>query len=137
MLLSYLRRFDSSRNTNVYLITSSILFFVGGIAWMFISIANPFTFPLGLVSEPCMFGLVCIFAYRRREIRVLWDGKFYDEEFADQEDLKHTLEMIARERRESGMTIDENLIEQLKEKDNDSRRSDESNVIRSKFLRAG
>jgi len=50
MLLSYFRRFDSSRSTNVYLIYSSIVFFVGAIAWMFISIANPFAFPLGLIS---------------------------------------------------------------------------------------
>jgi hypothetical protein len=50
MLLSYLRRFDSSRNTKVYLITSVGLFFLGAIVWMFISIASPFVFPTGLVS---------------------------------------------------------------------------------------
>jgi len=66
MMLSYLRRFDVTRNSNVYLITSTSLFFLGTIAWMFISIFNPFIFPLGLISEPCMFGLVCLFAYRRR-----------------------------------------------------------------------
>lgn len=66
MLLSYLRRFDSSRNTNVYLITSTGLFLAGSIGWMFISIANPFIFPLGLISEPAMIILVALFAYKRR-----------------------------------------------------------------------
>ena len=78
MLFSYLRRFDSSRSTNLYLLTASATFLLGGIAWMFLSIASPVDFPFGLVSEPCMFGLICLFAYRRREMRVLWDGKFYD-----------------------------------------------------------
>ena len=72
VLLSYLRRFDSSRNTTIYLIIATVTFFIGGIAWMFISVVSPVSFPFGLISEPFMFGLVCIFAYRRREIRVLW-----------------------------------------------------------------
>lgn len=74
MLLSYLRRFDSSRNTRVYLVTSTVLFLFGGIAWVFVNIPSNVTFPFGLISEPCMFGLVCVFAYQRREIRVIWSG---------------------------------------------------------------
>ena len=85
MLLSYLRRFDTSRNTHVYLVTSAILFLIGGIAWVFVNLPAEVTFPFGLISEPCMFGLVCIFAYQRREIRVIWSGEFYDEEFANQD----------------------------------------------------
>ena len=50
MLFSYLRRFDTSRSTNLYLITGSITFLIGGIAWMFLSIASPIEFPFGLVS---------------------------------------------------------------------------------------
>jgi hypothetical protein len=50
MMLSYLRRFDVTRNSNVYLITSTLLFFLGAIAWMFISIFNTFVFPFGLIS---------------------------------------------------------------------------------------
>ena len=78
MLVSFLRRFDSSRNTTLYVILATITFFIGGIAWMFITIASPVSFPFGLVSEPCMIGLVCVFSYRRRELGVLWRGKFYD-----------------------------------------------------------
>jgi hypothetical protein len=66
MLMSYVRRFDSSRNTNVYLITCTGLFVVGSFGWMFASIASPHSFPLGLVAEPAMIGLACIFAYKRR-----------------------------------------------------------------------
>jgi len=50
MLVSYFRRFDSSRNTNVYLIVSTIAFFVGAISWIFLSIGIIFAFPLGLIS---------------------------------------------------------------------------------------
>ncbi len=50
MLLSYLRRFDSSRNTKVYLITATILFLLGGIAWVFANIPSDVTFPFGLIS---------------------------------------------------------------------------------------
>jgi hypothetical protein len=50
MLLSYLRRFDSSRNTKVYLITATILFLLGGIAWVFANIPSNVTFPFGLIS---------------------------------------------------------------------------------------
>lgn len=96
MLLSYLRRFDTSRNTHVYLVTSAILFLVGGVAWVFVNIPANVTFPFGLISEPCMFGLVCIFAYQRREIRVIWSGEFYDEEFANQDELRVIMEMIDR-----------------------------------------
>ncbi len=98
MLLSYLRRFDSSRNTNVYLVTSAILFLIGGVAWVFVNIPAEVTFPFGLISEPLMFGLVCVFAYQRREIRVIWSGEFYDEEFANQDELRVIMEMIDRTR---------------------------------------
>jgi hypothetical protein len=50
VLLSYLRRFDSSRNTTIYLIMATITFFIGGIAWMFISVVSPVSFPFGLIS---------------------------------------------------------------------------------------
>jgi hypothetical protein len=50
MLFSFLRRFDSSRNTTLYLVLAAITFFIGGIAWMFISLLSPFSFAFGLVS---------------------------------------------------------------------------------------
>ena len=50
MLFSFLRRFDSSRNTTLYLVLAIFTFFIGGIAWMFISFVSPFIFPFWLVS---------------------------------------------------------------------------------------
>jgi hypothetical protein len=78
MLFSYLRRFDTSRSTKIYLIIGTLTFLMGGISWMFISIITPVSLPFGLISELCMFSLICLFSFRRREIRTLWDGLFYD-----------------------------------------------------------
>lgn len=79
MLMSYMRRFDTSRNTNVYLITCIVLFLVGSLLWMFVSVVSPHSWPFGLIAEPSMLGLVAFFAWKRKEIRTLWEGKFYDE----------------------------------------------------------
>lgn len=40
MLFSYLRRFDTCRSTKMYLIIGTVTFFIGGIAWMFISVVS-------------------------------------------------------------------------------------------------
>ena len=79
VLMSYMRRFDTSRNTNVYLITCITLFFAGSILWMFVSIFSPHSWPFGLIAGPAILGLVSFFAWKRKEIRTLWEGKFYDE----------------------------------------------------------
>ena len=137
MFFSYLRRFDTTRNTTVYLITTTVLFLVGSIAWAFINTASPVSLPFGVISFPCMFGLICLFAFRRRELRVLWDGTFYDPEFADQKDMKVTLEMVGKERTNSVKTIESNLMADLRASSRTSNRnsSDMTDVIRSKFLR--
>ncbi len=66
MLMYYVRRFDTSRNTNVYLITCTGLFIAGSFSWIFINAVSPNSFPLGIITQPAMIGLVCIFAYKRR-----------------------------------------------------------------------
>jgi hypothetical protein len=123
----------------VYLVTSTVLFLFGGIAWVFVNIPSDVDFPFGLISEPCMFGLVCIFAYQRREIRVIWSGEFYDEEFANQKELRIIMELIDRTEnisdRERESTIDKNLIEELKANSDQQSRASDENVVRSKFLR--
>ena len=45
ILLSYFHRFDKSRNTKIYLITSSVAFFVGAIIWIVITSLSPISFP--------------------------------------------------------------------------------------------
>ena len=78
---------------------------------MFITLISPISLAFGLVSEPCLFGLIIMFAHRRRELRVLWDGHFYDEEFVDREDMKYALEMIEfQSDRGSVKTIESRII---------------------------
>ena len=66
VLMSYLRRFDSSRNTYIYLITCLVLFLAGSILWMFVSILSPHSWPFGLIAEPSILGLVSFFAWKRK-----------------------------------------------------------------------
>ncbi len=74
MLLTYLHRFDASRKTNLYLITGMGAFFVGGLVWIGVSIPSEFAMPVGLVIESITFGLVCLFAFKRRDLGKLWRG---------------------------------------------------------------
>ncbi len=79
MMFSYLHRFDISRSTKLYFIVVTVAFSIGGVLWIcFMSLPIFFLVPFGLVTEVCMFGLVCLFAYRRQELLVLWNGTFYD-----------------------------------------------------------
>lgn len=78
-LMAYMRRFDSSRNTKVYIITCVSVFFVGSLIWMLISIASKDSWPYGLVAEPATLGFISFFAWKRKEIKTVWSGKFYDE----------------------------------------------------------
>jgi hypothetical protein len=45
IFMSYLRRFDISRNTNIYLITSICAFILGSIIWMLISVGSVHSWP--------------------------------------------------------------------------------------------
>lgn len=78
-LMSYMRRFDTSRNTKVYIVTCVSVFALGSVIWMFISIASQDSWPFGLIAEPATLGFISFFAWKRKEIRTLWTGKFYDE----------------------------------------------------------
>ena len=46
IFMSYLRRFDISRNTNIYFITAVSVFIIGSIVWVFISIGSVHSWPL-------------------------------------------------------------------------------------------
>jgi hypothetical protein len=84
ILLSYFHRFDKSRNTKIYFITSSIAFFIGAMIWIVITSVSPISFPFESITSPLMLIFVILFAYNRKEINVLWNGKFYDAEFRNQ-----------------------------------------------------
>lgn len=74
-----LLRFDDSRNTHVYLIISCIAFYIGSMAWMTMTIFNVHAWPFALFSETLLLLTVVLFATKRNEIRIIWNGKFYDE----------------------------------------------------------
>lgn len=78
LVISYLRRFDVSRSTWMYLFIGYISQYIGSISWMLIDLATVHTVPLGLISEPLMLIIVIMFAYRRNENRTLWTGHFHD-----------------------------------------------------------
>lgn len=80
MLLSYLRRFDKSRNTKLYLITSLIIFFVGSFLWMILTfVGKGLVLPFGIISDPFTFIFVIFLARQRKEFKNIWHGTFYDE----------------------------------------------------------
>lgn len=69
MLLSYFRRLDVSRSTNLYLIAGAIAFFISGVIYMFIEVSSVFLallLPISAVTSPCIVGLICIFAWKRQ-----------------------------------------------------------------------
>ncbi len=45
IFMSYLRRFDISRNTNIYFLTSITAFVLGSVVWMIISIGSVHSWP--------------------------------------------------------------------------------------------
>lgn len=95
--MSYLRRFDISRNTNIYFLTAVTVFVLGSVVWMVISIGSVHSWPFEIVTGPIMMGLVVVFAYKRREIRTLWEGSFYDEDFANRDGLLEIMDVINNE----------------------------------------
>jgi hypothetical protein len=52
--------------------------------WITVTSISTVNFPFQSIAEPAMLGLVMMFAYNRKEIKVLWNGKFYDLEFKNQ-----------------------------------------------------
>lgn len=78
LVISYLRRFDVSRSTWLYLFIGYASQYAGSIAWMLIDISTVHTLPLGLISDPLMLLIVIVFAYKRNENRTLWLGHFHD-----------------------------------------------------------
>jgi hypothetical protein len=64
--MSYLRRFDMNRNTNIYFITAIVSFIIGSVIWVLISLGSVHSWPYELVTGPIMMALVVLFSYKRR-----------------------------------------------------------------------
>lgn len=66
ILISYLRRFDQSRNTNIYLITSVLSYFVGSVIWWIVNVFSQYPIPFSAFCEPIMIITFSIFAFKRK-----------------------------------------------------------------------
>ena len=65
VFLSYMRRFDDSRNSHIYLIISSLTFFVASLIWMVVTIFNRHFWPLDTFTQPAVLLVVVLFAVKR------------------------------------------------------------------------
>lgn len=117
--MSYMRRFDTTRSTNVYIITCLCLFLAGSLLWMFMSIWTGEAWPYGLIAEPATLLLISFFAWKRKEIKIIWWGKFIDEEFVHRDYLKAISENLEIKRRDTAMFKAE-MFEGLRAKEDDS-----------------
>lgn len=65
--MSYVRRYDKSRNSRIYLILSLIIFFIGSLIWIFcIFLTEGNVLPFGIISDPLTFIAVCLLARQRK-----------------------------------------------------------------------
>lgn len=96
-------RFDVSRSTHLYLAVGCLSFYVGSVLWMVADLSTIHSWPFAIISDPVTILLVVIFAYRRNEIRTLWNGYFYDPELnfledrliVDRSESDHLTELVA------------------------------------------
>lgn len=87
LLVAFLHRFDKSRATNIYLISSLVAYFVGSIIWNIISSFSKATIPFDAVCPPFVFLTISFMAFNRKELRTIWEGNFHDEEFVNKKEL--------------------------------------------------
>jgi hypothetical protein len=88
LLVSYLRRFDQSRSTRIYLFTAIGTYFLGSVLWWLTSTFSYYPLPFDAFCEPIMMIAFTLFAFKRKELRTLWEGKFFDEEFKNKAEIE-------------------------------------------------
>ena len=71
----------------MYLIVSCIAFFIACMCWMMVTVFNFHSWPLDTFTQPLMMVVVVVFAIKRNEIKTVLNGKFYDVEFLNKEDV--------------------------------------------------
>lgn len=87
LLVAYLHRFDKSRDTNIYLLSTIFAYFMGAILWNCISALSYYPIPFDCITEPFMITTLSLMACSRKELRTIWDGTFYDEEFMHKKEI--------------------------------------------------
>lgn len=78
LLVAYLHRFDKSRATNIYLISSVSAYFVGSVIYNIVNAFSRIPIPFDVVCSPFVFLTLSFMAFNRKELRTIWDGTFYD-----------------------------------------------------------
>jgi hypothetical protein len=66
LLVSYLRRFDRCRTTNIYLIATISCYFVGSLIWNLINIFSSYPIPFDLIVQTLMILAFSAFAFKRK-----------------------------------------------------------------------
>lgn len=72
LLVSYLRRFDQSRSTRIYLTTAVATYFIGSVIWWIANALSYYPLPFDAFCEPIMIIAFTLFAFKRKELRTLW-----------------------------------------------------------------
>lgn len=65
MFISYLRRFDKSRGTYLYIIIGNISFYCGSLFWMICDMNTEHALPLAILTDPIIVIFILFFANRR------------------------------------------------------------------------
>lgn len=87
LLVAFLHRFDKSRSTNIYIISSITAYFFGSIIWNIICTFSRIALPFDAICPPFVLLTISFMAFNRKELRTIWDGTFYDEEFVNKKEL--------------------------------------------------
>jgi hypothetical protein len=77
--LSYLRKYDENFHTGmggVYTIIGNISFIISTTIWILIEVLYPFSVPFSLITYPLTLGSIVLTAYKRNELKTLWNGTF-------------------------------------------------------------
>lgn len=97
LLMAYLHRFDKSRATNIYVISSLIAYFMGSFIWNILISFSRQDIPFDAVCPPFVLLTLVFMAFNRKELRVIWDGTFYDEEFFNKQDIDNLGQRLSLE----------------------------------------
>ena len=65
LLLSYLRRFDLSRSTNLYFIIGLVSYYCGSLLWILVDMETVHALPFAIISEPITILIICGMAFKR------------------------------------------------------------------------
>ena len=97
LLLHYLKRFDSSRVTHIYFFISTLAYLVGCILWWIASTFSKYPLPFNAFCEPVMMLTFTAFSFKRKELRTLWEGTFFDEEYANKKEVEELEQRVTAE----------------------------------------